>query len=333
MMRKRNRSERKEKRRALRPWKGLTIWCLAFALSFSVAVPALHILDNDFMLVFPGSTWELENADFSAVYYPTPIADETEALTYGKTVARQVSEEGIVLLTNHTETLPLPERSKLSLFSTSSVNPVLGGAGSGQVDAGNADTLKEALEKEGFLVNPQLWEFYNEIPNSKMRKNAMYAPSTSQQYEAPWEDYTEQVLASFSDYSDAAIIVLSRVGGQNSDINYDPFNYLELDETEQEMMRQVCRLREEGVFDRVVVIINATNPLEMTFLQDFQVDACLLLGTPGQYGFNSLAEILAGKASPSGRLSDTWCYNNLAAPAMWNFTPQAYENAIELGVP
>lgn len=333
MMRKRNRSERKEKRRALRPWKGLTIWCLFFALSFSVTVPALHILDNDFMLVFPGSTWELENADPSAVYYPTPTADEAEALAYGQTVARQVSEEGIVLLTNHTETLPLPESSRISLFSTSSVNPVLGGAGSGQVDAGNADTLKEALEKEGFIVNPQLWDFYNEIPNSKMRKNAMYAPSTSRQYEAPWADYTAQVLASFPDYSDAAIIVLSRAGGQNSDINYDPFNYLELDETEQEMMRQVCRLREEGVFDRVVVIINATNPLEMTFLQDFQVDACLLLGTPGQYGFNSLAEILAGKASPSGRLSDTWCYNNLAAPAMWNFTPQAYENAIELGVP
>ena len=161
----------------------------------------------------------------------------------------------------------------------------------------------------------------------------MYAPVTSRQYEAPWADYTGQVLDSFPHYSDAAIIVFSRAGGQNSDIDYAPFNYLELDETEREMMGQVCRLRDEGVFDRVVVIINATNPLEMTFLKDFQVDACLLLGTTGQYGFNSLAEILAGKTSPSGRLSDTWCYNNLAAPAMWNFTPMAYENAIELGVP
>jgi beta-glucosidase len=71
----------------------------------------------------------------------------------------------------------------------------------------------------------------------------------------------------------------------------------------------------------------------MTFLQDYSIDACLLLGTPGQYGFNSLAEILVGEAAPSGRLSDTWCYNNLAAPAMWNFTPVAYENAKEMGVP
>ena len=332
-MEKMNKTERKEKSRALRPWKSLTIWCLVFALCFSVTVPMMHILDNDFMLVLPGSTWKMENADPSAIYYPAAISDEAEALTYGESVARQVSEEGIVLLSNQMDALPLPEGSRISLFSTSSVNPVLGGAGSGQVDAGNADTLKEALEKEGFIVNPQLWDFYNEIPNSKMRKDAMYAPSTSQQYEAPWEDYTEQVLASFPDYSDAAVIVFSRVGGQNSDINYDPFNYLELDETEQDMMRQICHLREEGVFDRVVVIINATNPLEMTFLQDFQVDACLLLGTPGQYGFNSLAEILAGKTSPSGCLSDTWCYNNLAAPAMWNFTPVTYENAIELGVP
>ena len=332
-MRKRNRTERKEKRRALRPWKGLTIWCLLFALNFSVTAPMIHILDNDFMLVLPGSTWKMENADPSAIYYPTMLADEAEALAYGETVARLVSEEGIVLLTNQADALPLPAKSKLSLFSTSSVNPVLGGTGSGRVDAEASDTLKEALEKEGFVVNPHLWDFYEQIPSREMRKNSAYMAAPSQQYEAPWENYTAEVLASFPDYSDAAIIILSRVGGQNNDINYSPFNYLELDETEQEMMRQVCRLRNEGVFDRVVVIINATNPLEMTFLQDFQVDACLLLGTPGQYGFNSLAEILAGKASPSGRLSDTWCYNNLAAPAMWNFAPVVYENAVELGVP
>lgn len=332
-MKKKNRSERKEKRRALRPWKGLTIWCLVLALSFSITAPAMHILDNDFMLCLPGSTWKMENADPSAIYYPTAIADEAEALAYGETVARQVSEEGIVLLTNQTDALPLPESSRLSLFSTSSVNPVLGGTGSGLVDAGNSDTLKAALEKEGFIVNPQLWDFYEQIPSRNMRKDRAYQASTSQQYEAPWESYTEQVLASFPDYSDAAIIVLSRAGGQNNDIDYDPFNYLELDETEQEMMRQVCRLRDEGVFARVVAIINGTNPLEMDFLQDFQVDACLLLGIPGRYGFNSLAEILAGNVSPSGRLSDTWCYNNFAAPAMWNFTPMAYEDAIELGVP
>lgn len=134
-------------------------------------------------------------------------------------------------------------------------------------------------------------------------------------------------MTSFSDYSDAAIVVFSRVGGEHGDIEYAPFNYLELDETEREMMRQICRLRDEGVFKCVVVVINTTNAMEMTFLQEFQIDACLLLGTPGQYGLNSLASILAGKVSPSGRLTDTWCYDNLAVPAMWNFTPVAYENA------
>ena len=332
-MKKKNKTERKEKRRALRPWKGLTIWCLIFALNFSVWTPMMHILDNDFMLVIPGSTWKMKNEDPDAVYYPTAFTDEAEALAYGESVARQVSEEGIVLLTNSSDALPLPENSKISLFSTSSVNPVMGGTGSGRVDASSSDTLKEALEKEGFIVNPKLWDFYEQIPARDMRNDSAFQASTSRQYEAPWEDYTTEVLNSFYDYSDAAMIILSRVGGQNSDIDHYPFNYLELDETEQEMMKQVCRLRDEGVFDRVVVIINATNPLEMTFLQDFNIDACLLLGTPGQYGFNSLAEILEGKASPSGRLSDTWCYNNLAAPAMWNFTPVAYENAKELGVP
>ena len=98
-------------------------------------------------------------------------------------------------------------------------------------------------------------------------------------------------------------------------------------------MQQVCRLRNEGIFNKVIVVLNSTNTVELTFLNEFQVDACLLLSTPGQYGLNSLAEILAGKASPPGRLTDTWCYNNFAAPAMWNFTPVPYENAEELGVP
>lgn len=332
-MKKLNKTERREKRKSLRPWKGLTIWCILFALNFSIFTPMLHILDNDFMLVMPGSTWKMKDADPSAVYYPVSFADEAEALAYGERVARQVSEEGIVLLTNRSNALPLPENSRVSLFSASSVNPVMGGSGSGGVDSSSSDTMKEALEKEGITVNPLLWDFYDAIPSRDMRSNFGFQSVTYRQYEAPWEDYTTEVLDSFSDYSDAAIIVLSRAGGQNSDIDYAPFNYLELDENEQEMMRQVCSLREEGVFDRVVVIINATNPLEMTFLQDFSVDACLLLGTPGQYGLNSLAEILTGEASPSGRLSDTWCYNNLAAPAMWNFTPIAYENATDLGVP
>ena len=332
-MKKMTKAERKEKRKALRPWKGLTIWCMIFALIFSAFIPMMHILDNDFMLVIPGSTWKMKNADPSAIYYPIALADEAEALAYGERIARQVSEEGIVLFTNRSNALPLPESSRVSLFSASSVNPVMGGAGSGRVDAGSSDTLKEALEKESFTVNPLLWDFYDAIPSRDMRNDSGFSAVTSRQYEAPWEDYTQEVLDSFSDYSDAAIIVLSRAGGQNNDIDYAPFNYLELDENELEMMRQVCHLRETGVFDRVVVVINATNPLEMTFLQDFQVDACLLLGTPGQYGLNSLSEILAGKSSPSGRLSDTWCYNNLAAPAMWNFTPVAYENAKEMGVP
>ena len=332
-MKKMTSTERKEKRKALRPWKGLTIWCIIFALTFSIFTPMFHILDNDFMLVIPGSLWKMKKADPSAIYYPVALDNEAEALAYGEMVARQVSEEGIVLLTNQSDALPLPQNSRISLFSTSSVNPVMGGSGSGRVDSGSSDTMREAMEKEGFVVNPKLWDFYDEIPSRDMRNNSGFSAVTSRQYEAPWEDYTQEVLDSFSEYSDAAIVVLSRAGGQNSDIDYAPFNYLELDENEQEMMRQVCRLHDEGVFDRVVVIINATNPPEMTFLQDYSIDACLLLGTPGQYGLNSLAEILVGKSSPSGRLSDTWCYNNLAAPAMWNFTPVAYENAQEMGVP
>lgn len=93
-MKKKNRTERKEKRKALRPWKGLTIWCMIFALNFSIFTPMLQILDNDFMLVMPGSTWKMKDTDPSATYYPVAFADEAEALAYGESIARQVSEEG-----------------------------------------------------------------------------------------------------------------------------------------------------------------------------------------------------------------------------------------------
>ena len=136
---------------------------MIFALNFSIFVPMLHILDNDFMLVIPGSTWKMKNADPSAIYYPLAFADEAEALAYGESIARQVSQEGIVLLTNQSDALPMPKNSRISLFSTSSVNPVMGGTGSGRVDAGSSDTLKVALEKEGFIVNPELWDFYEAI--------------------------------------------------------------------------------------------------------------------------------------------------------------------------
>jgi beta-glucosidase len=111
---------RKAKGKTLRPWRGLTLICLLFALGFSVAAPVVHALDNDFMVFVPGSNWKMENPDPNAIYYPTAIPDEAEALAYGETVARRVSEEGIVLLTNEGDTLPLPEGSRLSLFSTSS---------------------------------------------------------------------------------------------------------------------------------------------------------------------------------------------------------------------
>ena len=119
----------------------------------------------------PGSTWKMKNADPSAIYYPVSYTDEAEALAYGESVAHQVSEEGIVLLTNRSDALPLPENSRVSLFSTSSVNPVMGGSGSGGVDSSSADTMKEALEKEGITVNPLLWDFYDAIPSGEMRSN------------------------------------------------------------------------------------------------------------------------------------------------------------------
>lgn len=330
---KRKKERKKARRRALRPWKGLTVWSLVLALGLTLGVPVSALAENPLAVFVPGQLWRAENPDENANYFTSAFESEEAALETGAGIARQVATEGIVLLSNENEALPLAAGSRVSCFSTSSVNLVMGGSGSGQVDTSSSDDLKTALQKEGFQVNPVLWDFYQNIPKKEMRPAEGYIPRASQLYEAPWEDYPQAVHDSFADYGDAAILILSRVGGEHGDIEYRSFNYLEPDANERELLEQLCRLREEGVFSRIIVLINAANALEMDFVREYAPDACLRVGALGRYGINATAQILSGSSNPSGRLVDTLCYDHFDNPVMANFAPVAYENAKEAGVP
>lgn len=343
---------KKEKRKYISPWKGLTIWCLIFSLGLSAISATLSSLESTLTL-WAGESWEPVNKDPNAIYYPSNFNTHEELLAYGEDVCRQVEAEGAVLLKNENNALPLAKGSKVSCFSSSSVSLVYAGTGSASYSTANASTLKPALEEAGFFVNEALWNFYNRDDMAQYRRQQNDFSSTILQnpkegmrfimehyfstesilHEAPWNLYTNEVLDSVNNYNDAAIVVLSRQGGERKELEKEKFNYLALDGTEKEMLKNICELKNSGKIKKVIVLINSSNPMEMGFLDDYAIDACLQIGAVGQYGINSVAHILSGNINPSGSLVDTWCYDSFASPAMCNHTPTTFEDAKQLGVP
>jgi len=344
-MKARKKAFKKARSKATRPWKWLTWISAPLAIILTAATIVVGMFDNTFALFVGGTFWEVENEDPNAIQYKGEFATEEERNKAGAELVKQVEAEGASLLTNNENGLPLAKGAKVSLFSTSSVNIVYGGTGSGNVDSSKSDNLKVALEKEGFSVNETLWNFYSEggAAGEYTRGNAgavVQDSATASGYgsaeivEAPWSLYeeTEGVLDSIEQYGDAAIVVLSRIGGEGADSYFDHElkdgkNYLALNDIEREMMANVKKLKDEGKIGSIIVLINTSNALQVDFLKnnEYGVDATLWIGGVGQTGLNAVAEIISGKVNPSGSLADTYCYNNYAHPVMQNFTPIQYE--------
>ncbi|MCD8367617.1 MAG: glycoside hydrolase family 3 C-terminal domain-containing protein [Clostridiales bacterium] len=316
------------KRKSIRPFKGLSILCIVIAAIMAPVFIVLSIFDNTVAAYVGGTFWELVNEDESAQYYTSDFDSVEEMTEYGLELAQLVEAEGAALLLNENNALPLDSGAAVSCFSTSSVNLVYGGTGSGNIDASSADTLKTALEKAGFSVNETLWEFYTNGAGADYARasSSMVSTANATVSEAPWSVYTDEVIDSVADYGDAAIVVLSRIGGEGADLEYEETNYLALDENEKEMMSQLAAMKEAGTVDKIIVLINSANALQVDFLKDneYDVDACLWIGDVGITGINAVAEILCGDVNPSGSLVDTYCYDNYSSPAMANFTPVTY---------
>lgn len=328
---------KRARRKTIRPWR-LSTWCFGLAaLAMTICTVVASTFDNTIVLFFGGSFWDVVNEDSSAIYYESNFESEEARVERGYELVKQVEAEGASLLTNENDALPLSKGAKVSLFSTSSVNIVYGGTGSANVDASKADTLKSALEEAGFKVNQTLWDFYSAEENEQYVRASggtvsLAAASTS---EMPWDVYTEDVLNSVSDYSDAAIVTFSRVGGEGADLEFAATNYLALDDNEKAMMENLKAMKDAGKIKKIVVLINSSNPLQVDFLKDneYGVDATLWIGGVGINGLAGVADILSGAINPSGSLVDTYCYDNYSSPAMKNFVPTTYEGYKEGMIP
>ncbi len=244
-------------------------------------------------------TSEIVNFDETgASDYFTSDYDSEEALyAHEKEISEQVEAEGIVLMQNNDNALPLAQGAKVSLFSLSSVNFKYGGAGSGAIDETKVISLKDAFEQEGYAVNPTLWDMYK---------------ASKEKYEAKTEEYTDAVMSSLKEYNDAAIVVISRKGTEAVDREDKEMTITE----DEAAMLQIAN----DNFDKVVVLLNTGNAIELGWMSDYaNIKSCLYVGFPGQEGIISIPRALNGTVNPSGRLVDTYAYNTRNAAAMQNF--------------
>lgn len=328
---------RKAKHKAVRPWCFLTWLSALLAIVLTAVTVFITVFDNTVALFVGATFWELKNEDENAKYFTSDFANEEERLKRGYELVKQVEGEGAALLLNNNNALPLDKSSKVSLFSTSSVNIVYGGTGSANVDSSKADNLKTAIEKTGIKVNEALWNFYLAEENAQYVRSSGGTVSleAAKVNEMPWDVYTDSVLDSVAEYKDAAIVTLSRVGGEGADLEFLETNYLALDANEKKMFEELSNMKKAGKLKKIIVLINTSNPLQVDFLKnnEYDIDAALWIGGVGITGINAVAEILTGDINPSGSLVDTYCYDNYSSPAMKNFVPTTYSGYVGGEIP
>lgn len=284
-----------------------------------------------------GSQRPIYSDEVTSVYPAQKAASKAEAFANAQEVNLKLAEEGFVLLKNENAALPMNKGARISVFSKNSVNLSYGGSGSGGFDTSNSKNLYESLNDAGFVTNPTLKNFYESSQSGPVRTaNSSDLDNGDNQKiataETPQSKYTDAVKNSYADYSDAALVVITRIGGEGFDLpRYQgdsegavsaDSHYLELDQNEIDLLTAVT----DGTFKRVVVVFNTPSSFEATFLKDSayaafadKIDAAVWIGFTGSNGITALGEILNGDVNPSGRLVDTWAADFTKNPSFVNF--------------
>lgn len=236
-------------------------------------------------------------------------------------LCREIEQEGMVLLRNDNKALPLQKGAKVTLLGESAADLVYGGAGAGSVDTSATPNLRQAMENAGFTVNPVLWDFYTTGAGAAYKKEV---PSVTGQgrlaaNEAPQSAYTQTEFDSMAEYRDAAVIVIGRSGSESMDL---PVEYLSFTQEERALIEMA-----EGRFDKIVLVLNVTNPINMTEIARYDIDAVLWVGALGQEGAYAVGEALNGTVNPSGHLVDTWAVDPAGSPAAANLGDYTITNS------
>ena len=304
------------------------------------------------------------NGPVSAYLNASTAELSDEMINASLSITERIGAEGFVLLKNDENTLPLSNSTtKLNVFGWASTQPYLGGTGSSASGSVAAVDILGSLQNAGYETNQTLTDLYtayaSERPGADMFGQNMTLP------EPTVASYTAEIMDEAKAFSDAAIVVIARGGGENYDLptdmygvihgtynisaqvsnnsenypytkvtytnngDYDDFDegesYLELSNTEEALIKMVC-----DNFDKVVLVVNSCNPMELGFVNDYAIDAVMLAPAAGAQGFAALGTLLSGELSPSGRTADTWVYDLLDTPTINNIGINAYSNVDEI---
>ncbi len=302
------------------------------------------------------------NATPDVMYYPSDFSqwrwhwDEEEnkyvyerrwneegLYSYIRSVTKNVDTEGSVLLKNESNALPLTEGSKVSIFGTAQFpsNYVVTGQGSGAHAANTNDTLRACLINNGVEVNENLYNAYERIAPSYAPKMFNTFPEGDLNYvefsvnEIPYDKIESSVNDSISEYGDAAIYIISRLGSENGDTNFSASNhvdnnYLDLNNEEVNVLNNLKSLKEQGKIKKIVLVLNSCSSMQFKTISQYPIDAILSVGTGGTSSYSALADVLTGKADPNGHLADTYVYDNYSAPATVNTGNFTYTSSSNL---
>lgn len=255
-------------------------------------------------------------------------------------LAKEVQSEAITMLKNDDSNLPLSNK-KVNVFGWGSTNPVYGGTGSGSMsDQYETVSMLDGMKQAGLKTNTELSKLYTDYRKDRPEVG-MFAQDWTLP-EVPAKQYSDKLVSDAKDFSDEAVVVLTRVGGEGADLptdmkakgityknnskDYDDFqkgeSFLQLSKTERDMIDLVT-----SNFKKVTLVYNGANTFQFDFLNDYpQIQSVVWCPPAGQTGFSALGEVLAGETNPSGKTSDTFLKDLTKSVSYNNFGKFEYTN-------
>ena len=288
------------------------VWLIVTAVIAAIAIVVNVLLTTTFypLACFLFGEPQIVNVDTDSYDYPYKTIDGADtkagAVAYAQSVTEKICEEGFTLLKNQNDALPITKKgAKVSVFGKNSSAMAVGGSGSGEASTVGAATIFDSLTAAGLKYNPALKEFYDSSDSGKGRdanpsdldNGKTVSLGTG---ETPLSAYKDSVWSSCDSYKDAAIVVITRIGGEGFDL---PRSYLKLDENETALIQKVCEIG----FDKVIIVLNAANALDLSAVKNNEkIDAILWTGFAGTSGLKAFGKIITGEITPSGHTVDTY---------------------------
>ncbi len=265
------------------------------------------------------------------IHYKSDFDNYTDVMNNARDTAYQIQAEGTVLLKNDNNVLPLASGSNVTFFGYNQVDIAYGGTGSGGVTPSEEREADLISACEGKLnYNEVIYDFYEENYDNQVGFITTTSSWSGTSYdfrsvdavnEINASEFTDDVKNSYTTYGDAAIYIITRIGGEGSDLSTEGDGYLAITDDERSVLEEMQQ------FEKKIVLLNTFNAMELGWVEEYDIDAVLYIGGTGEVGMDAVTDILIGAVTPSGRLADTYAYSSFSSPAMQNFGDFEYTNA------